>query len=253
MLHIGICDDDPVFISFFSKSLRDYCEKKAIEVDIKMFSCPEEILVFVESKNRYFDIIFLDIDMPSINGHVLAERLRLLDTNFELVFVTSHRDRMQTSFRFLPRDFIFKSELESRLTEVMPMLISYIQKFRKETYMLFQVSANHPFRKESSRFFYIRAPIKDIRFVEIVAGTMFIDISCESYILKGYSFSELSESLIAKGFILIYRATVVNPEHIQIVEQKDILLLNGDRLRLSRYMRKDVENQFSKFVRDWRP
>lgn len=254
MLHIGVCDDDPLFISLIVKVLRAYCAENNLKSEIIAFEYPNKMLQFAEENSQLFDIVFLDIDMPGMDGHILAQRLRSLECHFELVFVTSHENLMQHSFRYLPREFIVKDELQSRIPKIMPVLIGYIQKYRTAAFTVLHVRENYHIGTVAPRPFYLRVSVKDIRFCEVVSGKLFVDIDNVSYILKDKTFAEFSKELENRGFIRIYRGMVVNPEHIKIIEQSNVVLLNDDRLRLSRYLRKAALKSFSSFVRqseDW--
>lgn len=86
MISIAVCDDDKIFIEKTLKPLLAHAQKIArVVIEIKLFTDGNRLLEEYKNSKSY-DIVILDIDMPSINGKELASRLRKLDSDLYIAF-----------------------------------------------------------------------------------------------------------------------------------------------------------------------
>ena len=89
MLHIAICEDDKIFINRLKDIVESYFTTNDYEVDIHLFFDGEDLVEEIEIEESKYDVIFLDIDMPILDGINAARMLREMDKDFILVFLTS--------------------------------------------------------------------------------------------------------------------------------------------------------------------
>ena len=105
MLHIAIVEDD-------SKDLEriiEYIEQYAAENQEPMKSFPfANAEVFFENYNPIYDVVFLDIQMPGMNGMEAAERLRALDSVVSIVFITNMSNYAVKGYAVNALDFVVK-------------------------------------------------------------------------------------------------------------------------------------------------
>ena len=85
-MRIAVCDDEELFRIEF-KSVLDKVLINA-EYDIDTFSGGSSL--YEAFLKKPFDLVFLDIEMPGIDGITLAKRLRAVSENVQIVFLTSH-------------------------------------------------------------------------------------------------------------------------------------------------------------------
>ncbi len=83
-LHILVVDDEPVIGQLFKDSLKepDY------EVTATLSSLEAVELV----SNRHFDLIFLDLFMPELDGAELLRRIRQMDEHMPMIIITGYSD-----------------------------------------------------------------------------------------------------------------------------------------------------------------
>ncbi|HSH36181.1 LytR/AlgR family response regulator transcription factor [Schnuerera sp.] len=109
MIYIGICDDDRYFLDYIGYKIEKILEKKNISYKIHRLSNGIELLNAYDEKNKPFDIIFLDIDMPKIDGLEVAEVIRKKDEETILMFLTSMDNEVYKTFKYDTFRFIRKS------------------------------------------------------------------------------------------------------------------------------------------------
>ena len=90
MIKIAICDDERRFVDQIRDILKEYCEEIGQMVYIEGFYDGRMLL---DQYRCQFDVIFLDIKMPYIDGMEVAEKIREKDQDVMIVFLTSILDR----------------------------------------------------------------------------------------------------------------------------------------------------------------
>ena len=121
ILRIGICDDTQTDIIHLEKHIKHYMASYNIEFEIESFRSGAALLQ--AQKEQPFHILLLDIELPEINGMMVARYLRdeLYDDVF-IVFVTSYPQYMQESFDVQPFQFLTKpvsyTKIEKLLSDI---------------------------------------------------------------------------------------------------------------------------------------
>jgi len=110
-MKIAICDDEQIFRDTLYKKLVKY--NKTFE--IKEFRTGREL---IDSRIK-FDIIFLDIEMPELNGMDTAKKLRKLSVGSIIIFLTSHIEYIQDAFKVKAFRFLSKPVQEDALNEAL--------------------------------------------------------------------------------------------------------------------------------------
>ena len=83
-MKIAICDDEDLFV----RKLNQYLWQQP-GCMVESFLTPAALWAKYTAGERY-DVLFLDVLMPDLNGIDLAKKIRAFDQNAILVFLTSH-------------------------------------------------------------------------------------------------------------------------------------------------------------------
>ena len=86
MVRIAILEDDAQDLASLEKCLQQYETEQQKSFSLHSFSDPA---VFLEGNISDYDLIFLDIDLPTMTGMDLARQIRQRDSLVTLVFVTN--------------------------------------------------------------------------------------------------------------------------------------------------------------------
>ena len=96
-----IIDDELYSVEVLQMLLNRYCP----EVDIAgVFLNPAEALDKIE--DMQFDLLFLDIEMPRMNGFQFLEKLRKIE--FKIIFITAYHEYAIKAFKFNAMDYLLK-------------------------------------------------------------------------------------------------------------------------------------------------
>lgn len=107
-------DDEP----FLLEDLKDALEQLRPETEVLAFSKPREALAAAEDQR--IDVAFLDIQMGGMTGLELAERLKRLQPDVHIIFVTGYQEYAVQAFQLHATGYLLKpinpADLERELT-----------------------------------------------------------------------------------------------------------------------------------------
>ena len=97
MFRIAIVEDQEETRECLNRFVRQYAEEQGLQVEISLIADGSEI---AEHYTPGFDIIFMDVEMPRLDGFAAAEAIRAVDAEVVLVFVTDRKStRLNSSHR----------------------------------------------------------------------------------------------------------------------------------------------------------
>jgi two-component system LytT family response regulator len=186
------------------------------------------------------DLVFLDIQMPKLNGF---EVLELIDHNPTVIFVTAYDQYALKAFEVHAVDYLLKPFSKDRFEEA---LAHAKKSFERGTSMAIEkvvssVQANdQPMERilirEGSRVHVI--PVEKIDYVE--AQDDYISVRSDGKsLLKQHRLSDLEKSLDPARFVRIHRKYILNVDRLARIElyAKDsrvAILKDGTKLQVSR-------------------
>lgn len=96
-MRIAICDDDALIVEQLQYYIRTFFEKKSITCpDIVCFSDGKSLLADQSEK----DLLFLDIEMPGLNGIFVGNQLKKTNDRIIIFIVTSYPEYLDEAMRF---------------------------------------------------------------------------------------------------------------------------------------------------------
>lgn len=153
-----------------------------------------------------FDIVFLDIRMPGLDGLNAAAVINRLPKRTNVVFVTAYPDYALSAFDVAASDYLLKPVSEERLSDTLRRLRS-------------QPGAKNAEQAEHARIPVVDEGrtlllrIEDVRFVEARDHRVTVRLFDRSYRFRG-SLGECASRLERHGFLRVHRAYIVNPRHV---------------------------------------
>lgn len=233
MLRISLIDDDVDFLEIIQKMLHDYLAEKAVPCRIDPFDNPE--LLYLEfTEKREYDVCFLDIEMPQMDGRELAEKIRELNDSVYIVFLTSHREFIKVGYRVRAFDFVTKGQVAEELPDVMDRLLRRMEKDAREVYTIRTHSRYEIISYKD--IIYIYKQDQNIRFV----------LKTEER-PERKSIKKILGELDKNIFMLVERGYIVNLGHIVRINAREILLSNGKTLTISKEHIQDIREHLGMF------
>lgn len=239
-MRIAICDDDRDFLEIFEKYVKVSFEKYSVGFSIYKYTTGTVLLD--RHKSAPFDLIFLDIDMPVINGFEVAEQLKKISPSSRFVFVTSHSELVFQSFDFQPFNFIQKGDKKDMLKKIEKVAFQLLREMKQNRKVIL----------EDKNYGRYAVYLKDIKYIESSGHYVKYYIDKKEFPIKiRGSISELEEQYITADFIHIHRRYLVNLKHIFNVDVGNgvVILDQGEKLPLSRALKDPVNEQYTWYLR----
>lgn len=234
MINIAICDDDLEFLTTFEEKLIKIFKSLGIEIYINKF---QDSLKFIQDyEKNFYNLIFLDICMPNINGLQVAEKIRNVDEAVEIIFVTAFDRCVYRSFKYRPFRFIRKNRINDELEEAIKEFSVSCKKNNNKA-ISFKV-------KEG----YININKNEIIYFDIENRKVRLHTKEKIYYLTNIKFNDLIEKLDNKEFISVHRSYLVSKYYIRYYKKGYIILDNDENIPVSRYKATEIEELFKNTI-----
>lgn len=116
---IAICDDDSIFTEETIKLILNYQFERNTDFTISSFKDGNNLLSNFKNSGD-FQILFLDIEMPGLNGIELASIIRSsIDRHVFIVFISSYPEYMHESFKVHPYNYLQKPVSRNTLFSIL--------------------------------------------------------------------------------------------------------------------------------------
>lgn len=236
MIKIAIVDDQDEYLNILESQIRKICFNKSFEFKIKLFESGNEFLYYLD-KDEKFDILFLDIDMPGINGIELSKKLYFKENNTIIVFVTSHSELMAEAFGINVYSFIKKEEIEKKLPVIFNTLLN-----------IFGQMKNIVFKTEAG---YTNFSISSIVAISMETRKLYLYLNNNEKIrIYKHVLSEIEKQLDKKCFIYANRSLLINLRYVNVIQHDHIFTTNNLSFEISKYRKKEIENSFLEFLEE---
>lgn len=113
---IAVCDNEEFALVQVAEVVKKEFAKIGVNAEINTFNEPESLLE--SNRTGCYDVIFLDIDMPDINGIEAARIIKKLNPKTLVIFVTGKDELVYKSFEVHPFGFIRKSKLREEISGI---------------------------------------------------------------------------------------------------------------------------------------
>ena len=86
------CDDDLYFMDMIVNAAEKVFSELGVELETTEYVNSEQLLYDLSETQADADVVFLDIDMPGISGFDIAEKIKEIETDVNLIFVSGIDD-----------------------------------------------------------------------------------------------------------------------------------------------------------------
>ena len=121
-MRAALCDDEKTHNNHLEELLRDYKRRKEIDIfEISGYTSCHELLE--KHTTDKFDFIFLDVDMPIMNGFETAECIREIDLDAAIVFVTRVAEQIPMGYNYNAKQYLCKPVTQEDIDILMDRLV----------------------------------------------------------------------------------------------------------------------------------
>lgn len=236
MYHIVICDDEETILKDMGTAIEKEFAKQNLKIRRTLISDAYKLQELLEKEP--VDVLFLDIDMPYMNGMELATWILEKQLPLLLVFVTNQDTLVYQTFRYQPFGFIRKSVFHEEIEDIVERLGEKLQ--YSQDFIVWQQGGES-----------IKLKLKDISYFE--ADSNYVNVVTKE---KVYRFRDtlvaLEKRLEMKGFIRIHKGFLINGEKMHILKSDSIEMEEGTLLPIGRSYGEEVKKKIMLLLRKYR-
>ena len=209
---ILICDDLPEQRMNLHRMLRCYEQAHGPELELELETAADGAELLAMWRPGRWDVVFLDIYMPQLDGVTAARELRKLDARCEIVFATTSRDHGMEGYELRALDYLTKPFSQQDVDGVMDWFLQQ----RAERHSELTVRTPEGEEVLSAR---------DIRYIESRGHTCVIHAAGRTLSVRR-SIDELAAGLDS-AFFRCHKSFLVNLAHAVEIEKNLLLLDDG--------------------------
>ena len=239
----AICDDERLFQETLEKQLYSLCKKMKIDVTILKFNDGQEVLNYItKPHSTSIDMLFLDIDMPEMDGITLKDKLSNQKLVRYIVFTTNHQEHIYEAFGTKTLGFLNKptndSDLEKKIQQ-------YLQITEKEKVLEFTDVFNVTHRHSLDEFMYFKV---DDRYIEVHL------VNKKDNFLILSRMKDLEQKFVELPFIRCHKSYIISLIQLEKISVTTASLSNQEILPVGRRFYPKVKKDYFAFRRDlvWR-
>lgn len=226
-----IIDDEPLAIDVL-KNFSDTIDYLNI---VKTFTNPVEAIKFL-SENK-IDLIFLDIEMPMINGVDLVEAL---NSKPNIIFTTAFPQYAVDGFNLDAVDYLLKPISYKRFLKAINKVSNTFDN-NSDIVIPNQIVINsndNKFIFVKSDYENLKVNIQDIKYIEGLKDYLRINLSNDKFALTLSNFSAIIDKISNPDFIRVHNSYIVNLNYIKSI-QKNRILIGDKRIPISETYKKE--------------
>ena len=230
-MRIAICDDEEIY----RVQLKSVLDKILVNADYEIETFADGNRLEEAYSEAPYDLVFLDIEMPAVDGITLARRLRARSEKVFIVFLTGHVEYALEGYEVNALRYLTKPVDTDKLKEV----IRYVQDK--------QGSGRQIIVKEDGEQLLI--DIADVMYMESMNQNVRIVTTKGEHVIR-YNIGDFEQQLAGDGFFRIHRGYLVALAKVKKLAKSDVIMEDGTTLPVSRSNIKPLKDALYAYVEE---
>jgi two-component system, LytTR family, response regulator len=249
MIRCILVDDETDSLEVMEMLLKTHCPQVKIEA---VCNNAEK---GIEAINKYRpDVVFLDIEMPNMNGFDMLEKFDELF--FDVVFITAYQQFAIRAFRYSALNYLLKPVDVDDLIETIQRIEKRNAAPMKEQIELLLQGVRNPGSQTISRialttsYGLLFVETKDIIYCESNDNYTNVKLVSGKKLLISKTLKEIDETLSGPDFYRIHNSFLINLGHVQKFVRSDggyVIMDDDTQVSISRTKKQEFLELFSKF------
>ncbi|MFV0554532.1 MAG: LytR/AlgR family response regulator transcription factor [Mangrovibacterium sp.] len=227
-------DDEPLALQQITK----YIEKTPfLELTA---ACSNALEAINELSKQAVDLIFVDINMPELNG---IDFVRSLAQKPMIIFTTAYSEYAIEGFRVDATDYLLK-----------PIGYADFLRSAEKARKFFALQANENSSSAPNDYFFVKSEYKtvqviidDILYVESKSEYLQIHQSSSDPIMTLGNMKMMEDRLPAEQFMRIHRSFIINLQKISAIERSHVIM-GSERIPIGEMYKETLQQYIGKWL-----
>lgn len=230
--HAAICEDEEKILAYLLRKLGQAFEHFGLDFSFDGYASGMELLKEL-STGKTFDLLFLDIEMPRLNGIELCRRIRAINPDVLVIFISNKEELVFQTFEVRPFRFVRKSHFKEELPQLILDIKHELEK---------QIGHTITIREQNSTNVY-SLNVNQILYAEVIGKYCNIVTTTKALTVK-YTITDLEDLLADYGFLRPHRSYLVNYRYIYQINSHEVVLDDQSSIPLSKQRVEKIKTQF---------
>ena len=222
MIRIGIAEDDQFYIEQIQSYLNQYMKETGETFSVRVF---RDGLQLVFDYKPEFDILLLDVQMPKMDGITAAKRIRKVDREVAILFITNMAQYAINGYEVRARSYILKPINYYGFYLELQEAIASLKRRDVKSLLL------------TTEDGMVKVPVGKVLYVENQKHDLYIH-TVDQVIRMRSAMKDMEERLAGCFFARSSVSYLVNLAHVSGISG-DMVLIEGEKLPISRQKRKE--------------
>lgn len=222
-ISIAIVEDDEECAEITAEYIKRFGEENGETFKITVF---KNGVCFLNGYRAIYDVVFMDIRMPYLDGLETARKLREVDANVCLIFLTNMAQYAINGYEVDAMDYLVKPVDYFNFCLKLKKAVKIVQSRPVENVTVTQNGT------------LLRIAVPQIYYIEIENHRLKIHTGQKVFETRG-SLNEYDKKLKKFGFVKCNHCYLVNLACVSSVTANFAVLVNGEQLQISRPKRKE--------------
>lgn len=232
-MRIVIVEDDIRFAGTVERTIRDFFAARKEAVEIRQLD-GTALLWELDGRGRY-DVYLFDVEMPEMNGLELAAKVRFMDANARIIFLTSYERYALQGIRAGAYYYILKDSYQEELCLMLERVCREEEERREDYYVI--LTKSHGYKLLMDHILYLTKE-KKYTFFQCLNGGVYMERD---------SLENIYRRLPQERFVMIERGIIVNMKHIVQFSKQEVVMGDGKRLPVSRRMAMELRDRLADY------
>lgn len=209
MIRVAVVDDEKVCTDTLTEYLKRYEKQTGEKIAVSAFN---QSIDFVSDYRPEYDVIFLDIEMPLLNGLQSAKKIRAMDDVVCIVFVTNMAQYAIKGYEVQAFDFVVKPIKYDAFRLKMKKIVDLVKEKETEEVVI------------NSAGTIMRIKLKDVLYVEVMGHSLVYHMADgKEYTCPG-QLSSTEEQLKKHNFSRCNNCYLVNLRRVTSITATDVVV-----------------------------